>query len=161
MAKLLATTVALAGAVLCSTPRAARAEDGYGLTTAAVDAAPTALAIVGIAAPAEDVLIPAIALYALTGPVVHLAHDNPGRAGLSLLTRLGAPILVGAIALKSTDPGTSGFDDLGAGILGVAIGAAGAMVFDWLVLSAATDDADPAARARPVMFTVGGSFGAR
>ena len=47
---------------------AARAEDGYGLTTAAVDAVPTALAIVAVAAPSDDLLVPALAVYALAAP---------------------------------------------------------------------------------------------
>lgn len=154
-------TAAIAVASVLGGAGRAHAEEGYGIVTAAVDSVPLALTITSMTANDERILLPAIATYLVGGPVVHLAHGHPGRAGLSLVLRAGAPVALGLLgAASERHTGRPGLSELGAGVLGALAGALGAMVVDWLVLSAGTDDAPAAAGTRPVMFAVGGSLAA-
>lgn len=119
-----------------------------------------------------DWLLPAYVVYALTGPVTHLAHDRYGRAGLSLGARLIAPplgALVGAAAVAAldlddgprspTDHSHVSDATVTGAVVGALVASASAMALDWLVLGDLGDDGGPAARTRPVMLQVGGRFG--
>jgi hypothetical protein len=62
----------------------------------------------------------------LAGPVVHLAHDRPATAALSLGIRLGAPLALAVPAYLLTAPACDkpGSDWCGLGVLAVTLGAA-------------------------------------
>jgi hypothetical protein len=75
-----------------------------------------------------------LATYALGGPVVHIAHENYGRAAGSLGLRVGGPILGGALGCAADD--SSGmFGCLGGLALGVFLGTLTAVVVDSAALA--------------------------
>lgn len=135
---------------------------GYHLQMLAVDAASITTAITGFAVEANhynprvsDVLVGAgMGGYVLGGPIVHLAHRQYGRAGISLALRVGLPIVGGLVGLSTAtchpDEWLCGVGELAAGF---AIGSAAAVVIDnaFIVPSGhSTVDAGPvAATARP------------
>lgn len=68
------------------------------------------------------------------GPVIHLAHGNPGRAATSLALRVGLPLLGGMIGNTHAHG-----DDFDPGVLvGMAVGAGVAMIADAAVIAPST-----------------------
>ena len=66
----------------------------YGWQSLTTDAAAVglALAAVNLGSPDQGTLtVLSVSTYALGGPIVHLSHENPGRAGLSLVARVALP----------------------------------------------------------------------
>lgn len=92
-----------------------------------------------------------LAAYTLGGPVVHAAHGSPGKMGISLALRVGAPLVLGGAGYVAFGGGTSSKNDWGAalgGALGVFFGVAGAVAIDAAVLARKTvPDALTTARA--------------
>lgn len=75
-----------------------------------------------------------LAVYALGGPIVHLAHDQGGRALASVALRVGLPLasawLWGHCSSRDDD-----CDNAGAVAIGVILGVVSAMVIDATALS--------------------------
>lgn len=145
-----ALALALVGRV---TPAAAD-DDGYGEQTMAVDASVIALAGVGLAEQRDPLAVAALVGYAVGAPLVHLAHGELETSGLSLLTRFGAPLAGGVVGYI-----LGGGDRIGGVVgvgLGLAVGAVVAMVTDAAVYASRSADG-----ARPMMLSIGGSFGGR
>ena len=137
---------------------------GYHLEVLAIDAASLTTAITGgviegnhaYSPRVSDVLLGAgVSGYVLGGPIVHLAHRQYGRAGISLALRVGLPMLGAVVGLSTAScRPDEWFCGVGQAAAGVAIGSAAAMVIDnmFVVPSAHHSSLDPApvaARARP------------
>jgi hypothetical protein len=82
-----------------------------------------------------------LADYLLAPPIIHLAHERPGAAGLSLLLRTGLPLLVGALGY-GIGSSLQGQDDHGlfppavvGAVLGFVLGVGGAMTIDDTLLA--------------------------
>jgi hypothetical protein len=82
----------------------------------------------------EGLAYASLATYALGGPVVHIAHENYGRAAGSLGLRVGGPILGGALGCAADDS-TGMFGCLGGLALGVFLGTLTAVVVDSAALA--------------------------
>ncbi|MCP4448103.1 MAG: OmpA family protein [Myxococcales bacterium] len=78
----------------------------------------------------------------LGGPLVHLAHGNPGSAGYSLLARFGMPTGGALLFMASCDDSDS-LDCLGSMIAGTMLGYAGALAVDWFILAEKTEMVAP------------------
>lgn len=160
--------LALTAAVLlaASTARAQSqsAEDagGYRWQIAATDVAFIGATAGGLALEGRGVLdnLPSNMLmgigipgYFLGAPIVHVAHREYGRAGVSLALRLGLPILGGAIGARfaSCTPGEwlCGLDEFGKGF---ATGAVVAAILDTAFVAPGartTEEPESVAVARP------------
>jgi len=160
----LALTAAVVLAASTARARSQPSEDagGYRWQIAATDVAFIGAAAGGLALEGRGVLdnLPSNMLmgigipgYFLGAPVVHVAHREYGRAGISLALRLGLPILGGAIGARfaSCTPGEwlCGLDEFGKGFATGAIVAA--IVDTALIAPGARADAEPEAAlaARP------------
>jgi hypothetical protein len=128
--------------------------DDYRLTMVAVDATAVALVAAGVYLDHEDVT-PALALvgvgtYVLGGPIIHLAHEQSGRALGSIGLRVGLPatgLLVGG-ALAASCGGASEWCLVGAVLFGGVIGLGGvlaAIIVDDAVLGRAPKPATKSA----------------
>jgi hypothetical protein len=79
--------------------------------------------------------------YLLAAPIVHLAHDEGGRAGLSLALRLGLPIVAASAGAALTKHACADPDDcdddgsLEGAILGFGLGMLTAMVVDTVLIA--------------------------
>jgi hypothetical protein len=109
----------------------------YGWETLLVDAASFSVFLGTV----NDVKRPApyvgLAGYALGGPIVHIANDEPGRAAGSLILRVATPALLATVGYLSYSPSDArGFwgPELNAAILGFC-GAVAASVVDATVLA--------------------------
>jgi hypothetical protein len=111
----------------------------YGWETLLVDAASFSVFLGTV----NDVNSPAryvgLAGYALGGPIVHFANEEPGRAAGSLILRVATPTLLAAVAYslgtRSDSPNTLGtYPAVGAAIVGFS-GAVAASLFDATVLA--------------------------
>jgi hypothetical protein len=104
----------------------------YGYQTFLADVAWVAAA--GLAAKADaDGSILALGYYG-AAPLVHLAHHNNKAAARSLGLRVLLPVLGGAVGMMAmADQGE--FGPLAGMMYGFGLGAIGAMVIDWTVLS--------------------------
>ncbi len=78
-----------------------------------------------------------VGVYALGGPIVHWSHGNTWRGFGSLAMRVGAPVLLGAAFARTCNPsGDEGdWGCLGAAVIGVGLGVAGAIAVDAAVLA--------------------------
>jgi hypothetical protein len=142
---------------------------GYHLQMLAVDAASVASALTGFAIEGDHQYNPRVSEvlrgagmggYALGGPIVHLAHRQYGRAGISLALRVGLPILGAAVgAWSATCHPDEWFCGVGEAVAGFAIGSAAAIGIDnaFVVPSAGPSTVDPG----PVAATAHPSAGLR
>ncbi len=112
---------------------------GAGLTGFALEGRDGALGYV----PSNALMGIGIGGYFLGGPIVHMAHKEYARAGVSLLVRLALPIVGGAIggrfATCTPDQFLCGLEEMGKGM---EVGAVVAAVVDSLLI---TWDRTPAA----------------
>jgi hypothetical protein len=111
----------------------------YGWQTLATDLGAVALVAAALAVadggePPAALGYAGLGLYVLGGPVVHLAHRNPGRAAGSLALRVGGPILGGAVGCAA-DGNDGGVGCLGGLALGVFLGTLSAVVIDAAALA--------------------------
>ena len=125
----------------------------YRWQVAATDAAVIGAGVAGFALEGRDGAlgyVPSNALmgigiggYFLGAPIVHLVHREYARAGVSLLVRVGLPIVGGAIGARfatcTPDQFLCGLDEMGKGM---AVGAVVAAVVDSVLI---TSDRTPAA----------------
>jgi hypothetical protein len=116
----------------------------YGWQTLGVDAG--AIGVMFLGASTDDLVVLAgLGIYALGGPVVHLAHERPGTAAADLGLRVGAPLTaglvgfgVGVAAFSGCSSGemfcSRGFAGVGGAALGVLVGYVTAIILDaaWL-----------------------------
>src|SRR5262245_38497416 len=141
----IAITVAIAAA-----PSPAYAETRwYGEQVLGTDA--LSWALLGAALKAEEAgpAIAGVATYVVGGPIVHLAHENFGRAGISLSMRTAAPILgaaIGSVIDRNPEHDPSGL------VVGLLIGWVGAQIVDIAVI--ASDEVRAPATA-PHMISIG------
>jgi hypothetical protein len=88
--------------------------------------------------------------YALGGPIVHLAHGNPGRGALSLAMRLGMPLLFGYLGVQAEGCRSgSEFCGLGGALIGGSLGIITAITIDAAFV--AREDAPDRASALPLL----------
>lgn len=133
-----------------SLPSAARADDWYGWQTLATDAtADTLLVGGGLFGESKEAAIAAAALYTFGGPIVHVAHGEWGRAGISLGLRLGLPTLGGLVGGALCFDRKGFLSCLGSAVLGIGVGILGAEITD----AALGDTHDHA-----TMLQIGGAF---
>jgi hypothetical protein len=108
----------------------------YGWQTLTLDGAALLMTTFGASnnRDASALLWAALGTYALGGPLVHAAHEAPGKAGASLLLRVGAPIVLGYAGYAASSKGS--WDD---GVIltsfGVLAGLATAITVDAAVLA--------------------------
>ncbi|GAC1579466.1 MAG: hypothetical protein NVS3B20_10420 [Polyangiales bacterium] len=122
----------------------------YGWQNMIVGHASLAVAAANLAGRTDPVwtLVP-LSGYALGGPLVHLMHDHPIRAGVSFASNVGIPALRGLIGSKmaagchsdttlfgtpNTDPRPGGWCQMGAMFTGILVGAIVAPIVDGLSL---------------------------
>lgn len=120
----------------------------------------------------EWLAIPAAGSYVFGGPIVHSAHGNPGRAGISLGMRVGLPLL-GILVGGLGDTCSSAEDNCirASAALGGLLGLVTAVTVDTVVLpwekpapTAVPPAATPCVAVAPVIaqrgggLTVGGAF---
>jgi hypothetical protein len=136
----LGMAVLLAAANAHAESEPADAGGGYRWQVAATDAGVIAAAAAGFAlegrgfldnVPSNMLMGVASAGYFLGAPVVHLAHREYGRAGISIILRVGLPIVGGAIGARlascSRDEWLCGLDEFAKGF---ALGAVTAAIVD-------------------------------
>lgn len=132
--------VLFAGATASAADSAER--EWYGGKVIGADAA--AIGLFAGAGAADSAALASVAggVYALGGPIVHIAHDRGQTAAGSLGLRVGLPLGTGLIGILASNlflgaaSGVVGaFDGLQWFAAGALVGAAGAMVIDWFVLS--------------------------
>ncbi len=138
-------------AALAARPPAARADGGYAERMIAIDATADTLIVVGMVGKQDWPIYAGLASYALGGPLLHAAHDEWPRAGVSLGVRLGLPLATGALgdAICLDD---RGIRCLGSAAIGAALGMLAAQVIDPAVI------VEGEAAATPAMLTIGGTF---
>ena len=109
--------------------------DDYRLTLVLSDATAISL-LLGTAAVSENetistgFVLAGLGTYALGGPIIHFAHDQPARGFTSLGLRVGLPgagVLVGAGLLMGCPPNDEGWCAVGAVIFGGVIAVGGAL----------------------------------
>ncbi len=166
---LVTTCLALA---IVAAPTSARAEDAdgdsYGGWIIASEAASAAAFGVGVymfqddhdGTPSGDIVLAGMAGLALSGPIVHAAHGNWSGAGKSLGLRVGAGVVVGAIAARGCPDREPGEDDgcgaTRAAVAGV-IAAASVTVVDVLWLARKPTSSPERRPAMTVVPTDGGA----
>ncbi len=117
---------------------AARVKRWYGAYTLATDGAAVALAFGGAALGGGEWLLAASGgAYVLGGPIVHLAHGNPGRSLLSLGTRAGLPLMLAfvGVAAENCSNGGGDFCGYGGALVGFGVGMVGAVAIDAAVIA--------------------------
>lgn len=129
--------------VATSTP-AEPASAWYGQPILVADVAALGLVLTGLASSrssptaAKVLVLGGLATYGLGGPIVHLAHDNPGRALGSVGLRVGMPVVAGLIGIaveKSSCQPAEWFCGVAGMTLGGLAGIAGAVAVDAAVLA--------------------------
>jgi hypothetical protein len=127
--------------LLLDTPPSRLQERWYGWQTLTTDGASVVL-LLAAAATADSGratgALGALSLggYLLGGPVVHLVHDNPGRALGSFALRGGLPIVLGAVGVQLEDcEDGEFFCGVGGAVIGGLLGIVGAIVIDASVLA--------------------------
>lgn len=141
---------AIVGAALVLTTAVpARADDGgYGERILAIDGTSDALILAGLFGESDPLLYVGLAGHVLGGPIVHLSHGNPGRAALSLGTRVGLPAATGLFAYAVCDADDSGFlGCIGPVAIAVAFGFLAAQIIDPALIV-------PDAETTPAMLTI-------
>lgn len=152
--------VSLAAAVLAITLAASSStahaeEEWYGLHVAATDAGGWGLIVGGLMFDADPIIFLGVGALFLGGPIVHAAHGNYGRAGISFAARGGGALLGGVIgyALGKRE-GNSELAAVVGIFAGAFVGYLGGAITDIAVV--AREDDDPAAA--PRMLSFGGRF---
>jgi hypothetical protein len=144
---------AAAAVALALSPSPARAEEEwYGGEVLAADAIGWALIIGGATADAWPVSALGVGGVLLGGPIIHAAHDNYGRAGISLGLRIGGPLL-GLGLGAAIDKNSHSFIPAGP-IIGAFLGYVAGAIAD-IALVAYEDDSPAAA---PRLISIGGRF---
>jgi hypothetical protein len=147
-----ALLLAVASSARAQTPPA-DGESNYRWQVAATDAAVIGAGLAGFAlegrdgglgyVPSNTLMGIGIGGYFLGAPIVHLAHKEYARAGISLLVRFGLPIVGAAIGARfatcTPDQFLCGFEEMGKGM---EVGAVAAAVVDTVLI---TSDRMPAA----------------
>lgn len=147
-----AAAVAVAVA-FAAAPSTARAEtEWYGYEIAATDVGGWALIIGGAKLDAWPVSALGAGALFLGGPIVHAAHGNYGRAGISFGARVGGPLLGIGIG-AALDKNSRSFIPAGP-IIGAFVGYLAGAIVDIAVV--AREETDPAAA--PRMLSFGGRF---
>lgn len=139
-------------AALMARPTVARADGGYAERMIAIDATADTLLVAGLVSDHEWVIYAGLASYALGGPLLHAAHDEWPRAGISLGTRLGLPLATGALGDAICVDDTGLLRCVGSAAIGAAIGMLAAQIIDPAVI------VEGEAATAPAMLTVGGRF---
>lgn len=139
-------------AALAARPTAARADGGYAERMIAIDATADTLIVVGMVGDHEWPIYAGLASYALGGPILHAAHDEWPRAGVSLGVRVGLPLATGAIGDAICVDDTGFLRCIGSAAIGAAIGMLAAQIIDPAVI--VEGEAGPT----PAMLSIGGSF---
>ena len=105
-------------------------------------------------------------VFALGGPIVHLAHRHYGRAGISLGLRLALPAIGAAVGVDlaghqcDANPDCWGFEVISGGAVGGLIGMVAASILDMAALSWDSRERVPPRSAVEPYATAGrGSFG--
>jgi len=139
---------------LSSSPAHAE-EEWYGYQVAAPDVVGGVLILAGAEAENAGLIALGVSGVLFGGPIVHAAHGNWGRAGVSFGLRVGAPILGASLgaALGSSGGGKGALDAITYGIVGGVLGYVAAAAFDIGYL--AREDVSGTA---PRMFSIGGRF---
>ena len=110
----------------------------YGWQTLATDGAALGLFYAAASERSGALAWSGVAVYALGGPAVHLAHEHLGKAAGSLGLRVGLPV-AGGLALGlalhkdctgSSSEGECGIDETLGALAGAALGAIAAAVID-------------------------------
>lgn len=167
MKRTLLFTLALAVLPLAT----ARAEEEprrwYGWQTLLVDAAAVGVMFAAGQAESDPLMWIAFGAYAFGSPVLHVSHDNGGRAVTSGVLRVGLPLTFGLLADAACDEDDQAGDFFGClGEVGGAIagGALLAMLVDYAVLAYEPERAPPvrvAVTPRPdggLSFALAGQF---
>ncbi len=143
--------VAVAVAALATRSPAAHADGGYAERMIAIDATADTLIVAGLVSEHDWAIYAGLASYALGGPILHAAHDEWPRAGVSLGVRVGLPLATGALgdAICVDD---TGIRCIGSAAIGAALGMLAAQIIDPAVI------VEDAAAPTPAMLTIGGSF---
>lgn len=173
----LLAALALAPALLL--PRAAAAQQAeeperihYGWQNFLAVGTSYTLIFTGVGTEQEWLAITGGAGYALSGPIIHAAHENWTSAGVSLGLNLGLPVGMGLLGMGLACAGDGCRDSFGLGgvigiLFGGVLGMITASVIDVAVLSyedapAPAGGAASALRARPAWvappITIGGRF---
>jgi hypothetical protein len=141
----------VAVAALAARPTAARADGGYAARMIAIDATADTLIVAGMVSEHDWPIYAGLASYAVGGPILHAAHGEWPRAGVSLGVRVGLPLATGALgdAICIDD---DGIRCIGSAAVGAALGMLAAQIIDPAVI--VEDAADPT----PAMLTIGGTF---
>ncbi|MBI2390463.1 MAG: hypothetical protein HYV09_12815 [Deltaproteobacteria bacterium] len=126
----------------------------YGWQNLAIDgAAVTLLYVAGNASGRDNDSFGygAVATYALGGPIIHLAHGNPGTALGSLALRVGAPV-GGAMLGCAADADSSELGCLGGAVVGFLLGYGTAVAVDAAALAYEEHEAPRAwSKTRPLV----------
>lgn len=136
----------------------------YGWQTLATDGLALGSGIVGASTDTGALGTFALGTYLVGAPIVHLAHDAPGRAFGSLALRAGLPA-AGLLAGCQLDQDDGMFGCLGGAALGVVIGMGAAIAIDsaalaWTDAKTTPVDAHPKGLALGPTFSVGkGAYG--
>jgi hypothetical protein len=110
----------------------------YGYQNLAVDAGAFTTIIAGVQSGSSGFALLSLGIYTVGSPIVHMVHDNGGRAAGSLALRLGLPVLGGMIGVGAADCSDSGgecWDEVGGLVLGGLAGITAAVVIDDFVLA--------------------------
>lgn len=120
--------------VAITAPSARADEGGYGERIVAIDATSDALILVGLFAENEWPAWAGLAGHVVGGPIVHLTHDNAGRAALSLGTRVGLPALGGLVGYAACFDDTGFLRCIGSAGVGLVLGVLAAQIIDPTVI---------------------------
>lgn len=132
-------------------PSPPRVKRWYGAYTLATDGASLVLAVAGgvLDREGEGLVMAGLGGYLVGGPIVHLAHGNPGRSLLSLGTRAGLPVTVAFLGVAAENCGGRGdFCGLGGAIIGFGLGMVAAVAIDAAAI--ARDEVEPPVTFSPV-----------
>jgi hypothetical protein len=146
---------AVAAVALSSSPARAGTLDGewYGSQVIATDAISWAVLLGGIKAEVWPVAALGASGLFLGGPVVHVAHGNYGRAGISFGTRVAVPFLGAVIGAAVHEEEDDRVFIPASVIIGAVLGSIAASAVDIAIL--ARED-DP--RTAPRILSFGGQF---
>jgi len=147
--------------MLGSAMTSSTAAEPYRSQVLAVDVTSLVVTGAGLAGDAPAGIFLGVTGLVIGSPIVHVAHGNEGRAAASLGLRVGLPVVGGVIGLgicgghdRDPEPASNrGLECLVSGGVGFGIGAALALIVDYAVLAAGTDN-----ETTPAMVRFGGSF---
>ncbi|MBI5536709.1 MAG: hypothetical protein HY898_28575 [Deltaproteobacteria bacterium] len=99
--------------------------------------------------------------YVFVPPTLHLAHNNYGRAGLSLLTRIGFPVVGALIGYEDENCSSSSDRSCGSdgAVIGGIVGLGTAMILDAALLARDYAPKDQAPSSASMRWTLAPSMG--